>query len=68
MRIAVVTGSCQSNEQGVTGTEYGASRTTYGTPMLDLGTVRSMWPMVSEICGRAGIGAEIINLGWAPPG
>lgn len=62
MRIAIVTGSCQSNEQGVTGTEYGASRTTYGTPMLDLGTTRSMWPMVSEICGRAGIGAEIINL------
>lgn len=68
MKLALLIGPAQSNEQGVGGTEYGASRTAYGIPLLDAGVLRSMWPMVSDICGRAGIGVHLVNRGVGSTG
>lgn len=61
MRVAIGIGPAQSNEAGVPGTAFGQSRTSYGYPMLDPTGVRSMWPLVSELCGRAGILTLILN-------
>lgn len=61
MRVAIGIGPAQSNEAGVPGTAFGQSRTSYGYPMLDPTGVRSMWPLVSELCGRTGILSLILN-------
>lgn len=61
MRVAIVIRPGQSGEEGVAGTEWGQTRAGFGYPMVDRPGVRSMWPMTSELCGRAGISTLILN-------